>query len=222
MWTLIARAIAGDADAWRAFWAAVEPRVWALTARYRLVGPLSRDPDERRDIVVAVMHRLGADGHRRLRAYLDHAARAFVAESPEAERHFAAWLATVAARVAVDHVRAHAAYRDRRGAADAPGSRWIAVLALDGHEPGASGLDPERGAMALALLESARRDLSAEQQRCLSMWLEGEPFAAIAERLGHADARAAERLVRSGLKRLRDRHAGSDAAAGRGAEEKLS
>src|SRR5262245_57671102 len=105
MRAIIEKTIAGDAAAWKTLWGRVEPRVWALTGRARLTGMLARREDERRNICLAVMERLAADDFRRLRAYLEHVRGCFAASSPEEERHFGAWIATVATRVALDYVR---------------------------------------------------------------------------------------------------------------------
>jgi DNA-directed RNA polymerase specialized sigma24 family protein len=204
---LVSRVVEGDDAAWRAFWRAVEPTVWAVTGKWQYTGPLAQRDDDRRNIVVDVMERLREGGCRRLRGFL---------ESSEGRggSSFKAWLATVTARAAIDYVRAHPEYVDPRGAgastADGALSRWIRIVPMPASEPAAPGLDPVRIATASVLLERARQDLDRAQLSALYLWLQGEDAAAIAERLGLATPRDAERLVRAALKRLRDRYAAAD------------
>lgn len=201
---LITRVLEGDAQAWHELWSLCEPTVWAITGKWQLVGPLSRREDERGNIVVDVMARLRADRWKRLRLYAESAAL-------RPGSSFKSWLATVTTRAAIDYVRAHPEYEDRR-ATDASKSRWIPVVASDEMDRRAALSDPLRDATVSEILSWARASLSADQLSALSLWLEGEDHGAIAKRLGLGEGVDADRLVRAGLKRLRDRLATSDTA----------
>jgi DNA-directed RNA polymerase specialized sigma24 family protein len=207
------RAASGDGAAWRELWRAVEPTIWAITGKWQFTGPLSRRDDERRDIVVDVMERLRADDFRRLRGFLD--------TIPARGGSLKTWLATVTARAAIDHVRAHTEYLDPRGnKGETSGEpRWVTVVPMPDRELPHPFGDPERVATAFVLLDRARKDLEADQLAALYVWLHGGGHGEIAERLGLASARDADRLVRAALKRLRDRYAGASETARLGAGE---
>jgi hypothetical protein len=70
-------------------------------------------------------------------------------------------------------------------------------------------LDPVRRLQVLGVLERARSELRPDQLLALAAWLEGDDAAGIASRLGIDDDKAAQRTLRSALKRLRDRFAES-------------
>ncbi len=193
------RAASGDAAAWRELWRAVEPTIWAITGKWQFTGPLSRREDERRDMVLEVMERLRADDFRRLRDFL--------AAAKERGGSLKAWLATVTARAAIDHVRAHPEYLDPRGGGASDGPRWVTVVPMPDAELAHPFADPDKVATAIVMLDRARRDLEPDQLAALYVWLHGGDHGEIATRLGLGSARDADRLVRAALKRLRDRYA---------------
>lgn len=190
--------VAGDVDAWHELWAVAEGVIWAVTGNPRIFGPLARRQDDRREVVVRVMHRLREDDFARLRTFLDEA-------GARAERAFRPWLVVLTTRAAIDHLRAHEHYRDRRGGDRT--SRWIVVTQLD---EGAGELERPIGiediATARKALRYAKDALRDDQCAALEAWLEGRDADEIAQRLGLSDREAAKRLVRSSLKRLRDHY----------------
>jgi hypothetical protein len=184
-----------EPKAWQELWAAIQPTVWAITGKWQIVGPLARRDDERRNIVVDVMQRLRDQDFRRLRLFV---------ATPEGAT-FKSWLATLTARAAIDYVRAHPEFTDRRGAD--PRGRWVQYVPADRvadtlFDPKA---DPAKEASVCEVLGWAKSCLSFDQLRAVSMWLEGEDHAAIAASLSLGSGHDADKLVRSGLKRLRDR-----------------
>ncbi|GMV17371.1 MAG: hypothetical protein HS104_11825 [Polyangiaceae bacterium] len=191
---LALRVLDGDTPAWHALWRRVEPRIWALTGRWQITGPLCKSPDDRREIVLKVMAKLREGGFRRLRAFVTSA-------GGKSEAAFAAWLHTVATRVAVDYTRAHPEHVGRGEQA-----RWVRLVPIDDVPPPIADRDLARHATVLRVLERARDDLSVQQLTALSLWLDGESNETIAERLGSATPAAAERALRAALKRLRDRY----------------
>jgi DNA-directed RNA polymerase specialized sigma24 family protein len=194
---LVRDVLAGDEAAWKRLWQAVEPRLYALLRRPHLLGRLSQSEDDCRNIVVEVMARLRADGYARLAQFA--AARRASPALP-----FLGWLFVVAKRVAVDYLRAHETYVDRRHVDDAstPGAwRDLDALPADTQLPAARPPVTARGT-AHELLAYADTDLPLEQRSALAAWLEGATFAEIAD---GGDAKEAERRVRAALERIRRR-----------------
>ncbi len=172
--------------------------MWAITGKFQVTGRLSEREDERRNIVLEVMERLRVDGFRRLHVYL--ASCRGRAQSPS----FHSWLATVSVRAAIDYVRRHDEYRDVRGGRDDGTGRWVRLTPL-AEPPAQPAVDPVHLVTATLMLERAREVLRRDQLIALCRWLQGDDFAAIAERLDRSSP-AAQKLVRSALKRLRDRY----------------
>lgn len=191
---LAARVIEGNTPAWHSLWRLLEPRIWSLTGRWQVLGPLCKSADDRRDVVLRVMERLREGGFRRLRAFVQSAGGA-------SEAAFLAWLRTVATRVAVDHIRSHPEHlgRSDRG-------RWVSLVPIDDVPPPMTERDFAGHATALRVLERARDELGARQLTALSLWLDGESYEAIAARLGAASPDEAHHVLRAALKRLRDRY----------------
>lgn len=187
------RAIEGDGAAWHALWQRLEPRIWTLTERWQVSGPCCKSPDDRRSIVLGVMAKLRQGGFRRLRAFL---------ESPGGAHEGAlqSWLTTITLRVAIDHRRAQPEHLGRGETA-----RYVELVSVDDVPAPAHERDLADHATVLELLAQARRELSVEQLTALSLWLEGGSHADIAQRLGLPEPEAAARVLRAGLKRLRDR-----------------
>ena len=210
---LVRKVVGGDARAWQELWVAIEPTVWAITGRWQLTGKLAGRDDDRRDIVVRVMERLREDRFRRLRSYLASA-------DARAAGSLKTWLATVTARAAIDHVRAHPEYTDVRRPAPVTAdpetteirSRWVPIVPLH-DEPDGEPADPTEVMTATRLLEKARGELRSDQLQALYLWLSGHDHAEIADRLELATPRDADRLVRAALKRMRDRYGRVEPAA---------
>jgi DNA-directed RNA polymerase specialized sigma24 family protein len=151
---LWADTLAGRPEAWQKLWQAVEPRLYATLRRPNLLGRLSQSEDDCRNIVLEVMGRLRADDFARLAQFAE-------ARRQNPRLPFMSWLIVVAKRVAIDYLRAHETYIDRRhvDGASSPGA-WRDVGTL----PPASQLPGERPAMtargtAHELLEFAATEL---------------------------------------------------------------
>lgn len=194
---LITATLAGDEQAWQRLWQHVEPALYSTLRRPQVLGRLSQSEDDCRNIVVEVMSRLRADRFARLAQFV------------EAQRHnpsvpFMGWLIVVAKRVAIDYMRRHEAYVDRRHEKDAsaPG-RWreIGALPSDSQLPGARPAVTGQGT-AHKLYAFASSELPPDQRLALAAWLEGATFEEIA---AGGDPRQAEKLVRAALVRLRRR-----------------
>jgi DNA-directed RNA polymerase specialized sigma24 family protein len=190
-------ALNGDEDAWQELWQAVEPRLYAVLRRPQVLGKLSQSVDDCRNIIVEVMGRLRANDYARLGQFV-------LARERNPALPFMAWLIVVAKRVAIDYMRAHEFYIDRRhvDGASSPG-RWREPepLPSDSQAPGERPPITNRGT-ALELVAFAGSDLPAEQRSALEAWLQGSSFAEIA---GSGDVKEAENRVRAALRRLRRR-----------------
>jgi hypothetical protein len=66
---LLERAMGGERAAWHDLWRRAEPLIWTVSGKWQAAGPLCKNPDERREIVLRVMERLRDEDFRRLRAF---------------------------------------------------------------------------------------------------------------------------------------------------------
>jgi DNA-directed RNA polymerase specialized sigma24 family protein len=160
----------------------MEPTVSAVAATRRGC----QDVDERRNIVVRIMGELRANGFHRLKLYVASAER-------RAQGSFEAWLVTLASRSTIRYNRTHAR--------SLPRSRST----LETSELRVDSLQTVKGVEARKVLAKARELLTESQFAALLLWLAGWDHGEIADRLQLGGAVSANRLVRSGLWRLRDR-----------------
>jgi DNA-directed RNA polymerase specialized sigma24 family protein len=194
---LVTDTLAGDEAAWQRLWQQVEPTLYATLQRTQVLGRLSHSEDDRRNVVVEVMARLRADRFARLARYAE-------ARRNHPDLPFLGWLIVVAKRVAIDYMRAHDTYVDRRHDKDAstPGAwRQIGALPPDSQLPGARPPVTSRGT-AHELYAFASAELAPDQRTALAAWLEGASFDDIAAR---GQPRDAAKLVRAALGHLRRR-----------------
>jgi DNA-directed RNA polymerase specialized sigma24 family protein len=195
---LLPLAVGGDERAWGQLWTELEPRLGAIVRKPRFAGRLSRSEDDVRNILVEVMARLRDDDFRRLRRYLDQ-------KADKPKMTFMPWLIVVTKRIAIDYLRAHADYIDKRRdqRTESPG-KWVehGTLPSDSRLDGGRPPVTTRGT-ALAMLRYAYDALPPEQVSALELWILNKGFKEIAEELGLATAKDAERLLRAALERLR-------------------
>ena len=192
----------------------MQPAIWAVTGKWQIAGPIARRDDDRRNIVLKVMDRLREEDFRRLRMYQESA------RLRGAGSNFRSWIVTVTARCAIDYVRAHPEYVDQRANSD--GVRWVRIVAGSDQRQPQGGPSPQDVAIASELLDRAHRELDPGQAAVLCLWLQGEDNGSIARRLELGAPAEARRLLRSGLKRLRDRYAGQGADADTAIDEEKS
>lgn len=194
---LVSDTLAGSEAAWQRLWQHVEPTLYATLRRPQVLGRLSQSEDDCRNIVVEVMARLRADRFARLAQYAE-------ARRQNPAIPFMGWLVVVAKRVAIDYMRGHEGYVDRRHEKDASSAgKWreIRTLPSDSQLPGARPAATGRGT-AHELYAFAGSELPADQRAALAAWLEGSTFEEIA---AGGDPKEAEKLVRAALVRLRRR-----------------
>lgn len=194
---LVVRASAGDEAGWQALWAAIELPLTRIIGNRRFLGHLGTREDDRRSIIVAVMGRLRAENFQRLRVYLD-------ARKDNPQLSFLSWLRVVAKRVGIDYLRAHPDYVRRHDADRSTPGAWVNASPL----PPASQIGGERPPVTeqntvAQLLRYAQAAIAEPQLTALRMWAQSETFDTIARALNFASAAEAERIVRSGLARLR-------------------
>ena len=192
-------AASGNEAAWWLLWESVEPRLERLLRNPRITGRLSEDVDDVRNILVSVIEKLRDDKCRRLHT--------FVAQRGKKDGGFEAWLTVVAKRVAIDYMRSHQDYVDRRRDLEASSTgKWVIPAELPNNSQifGARPPVTDRGS-ALALLRYAYECLPDEQMKALELWILNNPYEVISEKLEFASAEEAHKTVRAALERLRRR-----------------
>jgi DNA-directed RNA polymerase specialized sigma24 family protein len=196
---LLGRVCQGDAAAWQAFWTWLDPRLEALLRRPRFLPRLAQRDDDRRAVVLAVMAKLQAEGFRRLKLFV-------ATPHPAGEGALMAWLAVVAKRVGIDHLRALPDYLDQRGAPSGPAGAWVEAgpLPSDSRMPGARPPFTAQGTAA-QMLAFAQRELPPLQGRALELWIQGQSPSEIAAALGISNPGEAEQVLRAAVMRLRRR-----------------
>lgn len=191
---LVVRVCRGDEDAWQPLWELLAPMIDRAACTPRVVGRLAANDDDRRNIVLEVMARLRDDGFRRLHVYL-------ASKETHTDLRFGQWLTVVARRIAIDYVRAHDEYVDRRRRS--AGDAWIVPGTLPPSSRLGGARPPiTRRCLAVEMLRYASDVLSADQRSVLELWIHGVGHAEIA-RMHDVEVEHAERLVRSALMRLR-------------------
>jgi len=195
---LVEDAAHGNEAAWWLLWESVEPRLERLLSNPRVTGRLSTDVDDVRNILVGVMEKLRDDNSRRLKRYLETRA--------EKSGGFEAWLVVLTKRAAIDYMRAHHDYVDKRKDLDSGGGagEWIIPKELPSDSQLVGDRPPvtTRGA-ALTLLRYAYDSLPKDQMTALELWILNTPYATIAEKLDMESPEAANKFVRAALERIR-------------------
>ncbi|HTL35770.1 MAG TPA: hypothetical protein VL326_21720 [Kofleriaceae bacterium] len=197
--TLVTAVVEGDELAWQRLWRALEPMLLRMLAQPQVFGRLSQREDDRRDVVVAVMARLRADGFHRLRTYVE-------AKQANADMRFMTWLRVVTKRVGIDHIRAHPEWVRRSEPDASAAGRWVAPETL----PPPSRIGGARPAMTnhqavRQVIEQARDAVDETQLRALELWSTGESFEAIAATMELGDTAQAQKIVRAAIERVRRR-----------------
>jgi hypothetical protein len=183
---LVNGTLAGDERAWQRMSQHVEPTLSATLRRPQVLGRLSQSEDDCRNIVVEVMSRLRANRFARLGQYAE-------ARRKNSAVPFMGWLVVVAKRVAIDYMRGHEAYVDRRNDkhASSPGAwREIRTLPSDSRLPGARRAVTGRGtahqlyafASAELFTDEFRGVLASAGVKCLRLPTRSPDLNSVAER----------------------------------------
>jgi hypothetical protein len=202
----VPRVIAGDGAAWQELVAELEPYLIELLRRGRTLGPMRRNLDDCRAVMINVLERLKKDDYRGLRLFQPWAEANF-------GKDFGDWIRIVTVNMARDHVTSRlGAAADGEGRAPI-NKRMLNTLAslLPGDDDRRLAFRPlmTDAQVARELVEYAYGALDAEQFRALRRWMDGASFDELAAELALATPSDASKLVRATLARLR-RHFAED------------
>lgn len=193
---LIARVVGGDRSAWRILFSTYGPIVERIARTNRSMGSYRGSADDVRNVMAKVFERLRRHDFRALRTFptwLSH----------NQSKCFGDWLAIVTVNVIRNYISS------KLGAPSATGesikqlvNTFADELNLDSDGPI---LRPKvtTNETARQILDYASKHLSEDQLAALGAWIEGASNDEIAAGLQLANAREADRLLRSGLARLR-------------------
>jgi DNA-directed RNA polymerase specialized sigma24 family protein len=198
---IVSRVLKGDSSAWMSLFSKYAPIITALARTNRSMGSYRGSEDDVRNVMTSVFERLRRDDYRALRTF-----GPWRAANPT--KAFNDWLTIVTVNV----IRNYIAKKLGAPRADKTSAKQLVItfaneLKVDGDEPLVLPHMTTRES-ANQILEFARDHLAEEQMAVLAGWLEGSTFDELAVELGLADARAADKLLRSSLAKLR-RHFGS-------------
>jgi RNA polymerase sigma factor (sigma-70 family) len=208
---LIQSTIAGERAAWSTLQAALEPTILSIARRHSGLRnkSLATNADDLREVVVATLEKLCRDDFHNLRAYLERSSEASDANSDA----FDTWIYG-----AVDYViRAH--LRKRYGRAPKPSTdeskaRPPSKRDLQSHAGRIEDADTDRSLLetlgmttkltVAQIFAHIDRVFDASEVQAMRMYYaEDRTFEEIAQQLGIADDKSAERLVRRLNARLR-------------------
>jgi DNA-directed RNA polymerase specialized sigma24 family protein len=217
----VAKVIAGDAHAWSALQARIEPEVNAMARRHpsmRAKGLATRE-DDVAEVVVATLERLARDNFKNLRRFAEQNKTA-----PDSTS-FDSWLYGATDFVIREHLRKRFGRAPKNLAPTQPQPSKRDLQSLAGRLYGENGDNsvPERSfiqtvSMTVKLtvaqiFEHIDQTFSAEEARALRMYYcEDRSFSEIASALTLEDDKSADRLLRRLNARLRYHFARSDTA----------
>lgn len=198
---LVNRILRGDPTAWMNVFSKYGPVVVAIARTNRSMGSYRQSEDDVRNVMAAVFERLRRSDYQALRTY-----GPWRAANPT--KQFNDWLTIVAVNVIRNYIaRKLGAPRADKSSAKQLVNTFASELKIDGDEPLVLPAMTTRES-ANQILEYARDHLAEDQMAALAGWLEGGSFDDIAAELGLANGRAADKLLRAALAKLR-RHFGS-------------
>jgi hypothetical protein len=202
----VPRVVVGDTSAWQELVAQLEPLLLQLLRRGRTLGPLRRNVDDCRTVMINVLERLQRDDYRGLRLF-----EPWAAANPG--KDFGDWIRIVTINIARDHVSSRLGVAGRASEKPALNKRMLNTLAslLPAGDDHRLAFRPLMTNVQLAreLLEYAARSLDPAQYLALRRWIDGASFDELAAELGLATPRDADKLVRAALAKLR-RHFGDE------------
>ncbi len=177
------------------------PVVERIARTNRSMGSYRHSADDVRNVMAQVFERLRRDEFRALRTFASW-------RSKNPGKTFPDWLTIVTVNVVRNYVSS------KLGTTTAGGPSLKQLVntlagALDGDGP-ISLPHITTKETAQRILEYARDQLAADQLAALVGWLGGDTFDETAQELGLPDAKAAERLLRAALAKLRRQFADKD------------
>ena len=193
---LIERVLRGDQTAWLTLFSSFGPLVERIARTNRAMGSYRTSPDDIRNVMAKVFERLRRHDFRALRTF-----PAWLENNPG--KSFVDWLTIVTVNVLRNYISSKLGVPTDDGAsAKQLVNTFADELKLDSDGPL---VRPQITTKQTArqILEYARDHLPEDQLAALGAWIEGASSHEIAAELQLADARAADRLLRAGLARLR-------------------
>ncbi len=184
----------GDELAWTAFFSSYGPVVERIARASRSMGSYRRSVDDVRNVMAHVFERLRRDDFRALRTF-----PAWREKNPG--KSFPDWLTIVTVNVVRNYVSSKIGATTTDGASLKQLVNTLAG-AIDGDGPIVLPHITTKET-AHRILEFARDKLAGDQLAVLVGWLEGASFDETARTMGLPDAKAAERVLRAALARLR-------------------
>lgn len=193
---IVGRVLKGDSSAWMTLFSKYGPIVTAIARTNRSMGSYRQSEDDVRNVMAAVFERLRRDDYRALRTF-----GPWKAANPT--KVFNDWLTIVTVNVIRNYItKKLGAPRADKASAKQLVITFANELKVDGDEPIVLPHMTTRES-ANQILEYAREHLAEDQLAALAGWLEGSSFDEVAVELGLTDGRAADKLLRSGLAKLR-------------------
>jgi DNA-directed RNA polymerase specialized sigma24 family protein len=191
---IVGRVVRGDTAAWMSLFSKYGPVVTDIARNNRAMGSY-RAEDDVRNVMANVFERLRRHDYRALRT--------FAAWRDKNQKTFADWITIVTVNVIRNYIVAKlGAPQADRSSVKQLVNTFADGLKLDGDEPIVRPQMTNRET-AHQILEYAQDHLAEDQMAVLAGWLEGSSFEELAAELRLADARTADKLLRSSLAKLR-------------------
>jgi hypothetical protein len=200
---LLHRVLRGDQVAWMTLFSQYGPVVERIARTNRSMGSYRGSADDVRNVMAQVFERLRRDDYRALRMFPGWRDR-------NPRKGFQDWLTIVTVNIIRNYISSKLGSPSQNGASLKQLVNTLAdALPLDGDgllvRPHITTKET-----AQRILEYARAHLAEDQLAVLASWLEGMSFDDMVSELHLADAKAADRLLRSALARLRRKFADQD------------
>jgi DNA-directed RNA polymerase specialized sigma24 family protein len=193
---IVARVIKADPSAWMSLFTKYGPIVSAIARTNRSMGSYRGSEDDVRNVMAQVFERLRRDDYRALRTFAPW-------REKNAGKSFNDWITIVTVNVIRNYITGKlGAPRADKTSAKQMVNTFADALKVDGDEPLVRPQMTNRET-ANQILEYARDHLAEDQMAVLAGWLEGSSFDELAAELHLGDARAADKLLRSALAKLR-------------------
>jgi len=193
---IVSRVLRGDRSAWMSLFTKYGPVVAAIARTNRSMGSYRNSEDDVRNVMAQVFERLRRDDYRALRTFAPW-------RDKNSGKSFNDWITIVTVNVVRNYITGKlGAPKADKASAKQMVNTFADALKLDGDEPLVRPQMTNRET-ANQILEYAREHLAEDQMAALAGWLEGSSFDDIAAELRLGDARAADKLLRAALAKLR-------------------
>ncbi|MFN0246544.1 MAG: RNA polymerase sigma factor [Kofleriaceae bacterium] len=193
---LVAKVLRGDTTAWMSLFSKYGPIVAAIARTNRSMGSYRSSEDDVRNVMAQVFERLRRDDYRALKTFA-----AWLEKNTT--KTFDDWLTIVTVNVIRNYISGKLGVPNAdKSSLKQKVNTFADELKIDGDEPLVRPQMTNRET-ANQILEYARDHLADDQLAVLAGWLEGSTFDELAAELHLSDARAADKLLRAALAKLR-------------------